>query len=135
MKLLAAFAAAALLASPSTTPAQNAARYLDGRESAAGGFAEPGAAVTPGLSAWVAIGLRASGRSTADLERLRAYLVSTEAGLASATDMELALVARASLGDPAPALVERVRSLKRRNGAIGPSINSTICSFLIHPCG
>lgn len=127
LKLLAAVAAlSAVLASPT----QEAVRYLDGRATAGGGFAEPGAEPTPGLTAWAVIGLRAAGRPAEELDDARRYLAGTEGELAAATDVELALVARAALGDPAPALVERVLALRRPSGAIGPTLNSTIWGLL-----
>jgi hypothetical protein len=76
------------------------------------------------------LGLRAAGRPAAALERARAYLERTEGELESATDVELALVARAALGDRPAGLLARVRALVRRSGAIGPTVNSTIWGVL-----
>jgi hypothetical protein len=112
------------------SPTQDAVRYLDGRQATNGGFAEPGGTATPGLTAWAAIGLRAAGRPAAELDRARSFLAAREGELPAATDVELALVARAALGDPAPGLVERVRALRRPTGAIGPTLNSTIWGIL-----
>jgi hypothetical protein len=50
--------------------------------------------------------------------------------LKESTDLELALVAEASLGLETAALAQRVRSLHRPSGAIGPSVNSTIWGVL-----
>jgi hypothetical protein len=122
--------AAALAALLAAAPVDAPARYLESRQTASGGFAEPGAAPTPGLTAWAVLGLRAAGRQPASLARARAYLDRTEGDLASATDVELALVAYAALGErPAP-LVARVRALVRPSGAIGPTLNSTIWGVL-----
>ena len=108
----------------------DAARYLESRQAANGGFAEPGAEPTPGVTAWAVLGLRAAGRTSASLARAREYLERTEGELASATDLELALVARVALGDPAANLVGRVRALVRPAGPIGPTLNSTIWGIL-----
>ena len=106
MRLLAtgAATATAAIAFALAAPAENAARFLAGRETPAGGFAEPGAEATPGLTAWVALGLRAAGRQAGELAATRAYLERSESELRTATDLELALIARAALGDPAPSL-------------------------------
>ena len=42
-------------------PSASPQAYLLGRQLADGGFAEPGAASTPGLTAWAVLGLRAGG--------------------------------------------------------------------------
>ena len=123
VKALVVAAVAALLAA---SPLEAPTRYLESRQAPGGGFAEPGSQPTPGLTAWAVLGLRAAGREPAELERARAYLASTEAALQSATDVELALVARAALGERPPQLVARVRELVRPSGAIGPTVNSTI---------
>ena len=127
VKLLAAAAAVAIaLASPT----QEAARFLEGAQAPSGGFAEPGGGATPGLTAWAAIGLRAAGRPAEGLGAARAYLAGIEGALHSATDLELVLAARLALGDPATSLLERVRALRRPDGRIGPTLNSTIWGVL-----
>jgi hypothetical protein len=129
--LVGAIAAALALAVPAAAgPVEGAARYLESRQAASGGFAEPGSAPTPGLTAWAVLGLRAAGRSGADLESARAYLERAEGALSSATDVELALVARAALGERPAGLLARVRALARPSGAIGPTVNSTIWGLL-----
>ena len=55
----AAAAAALLLAAAGSVP--SGIRYLESRQVAGGGFAEPGGQPTPGLTAWAVIGLRAAG--------------------------------------------------------------------------
>lgn len=119
-----------LAASAVAGPVQDAARYLEARQTETGGFAEPGGPPSTGLTAWAVIGLRAAGRPAQDLERARAYLVRSEESLASATDLELVLVARASLGERPARLLARLRSLERASGAIGPTVNSTIWGIL-----
>ena len=136
MSLLAAALAVLALASPPAVlplgadPIAGASRYVESRQTGGGGFAEPGSAPTPGLTAWAVIGLRAAGRSPAALEGARAYLERSEAALESATDIELVLVARAALGERPPALVARLRALERPDGGIGPTVNSTIWGVL-----
>jgi hypothetical protein len=100
------------------TPAQ----YLHTRQAENGGFAEPGAAATPGLTAWAALGLAAGGQPD---ERALAYLRSHEGELREPTDLALALAAEAASGTPSQALLARVLALRRMSGAIGPTLNST----------
>jgi Prenyltransferase and squalene oxidase repeat len=109
---------------------EDAARYLQSRQEPNGGFAEPGSEATTGLTAWAVIGLRAAGTPARELERAGEYLARTEPRLQSATDVELVLVARASLGERPRELIDRVRGFERASGAIGPSVNSTIWGVL-----
>ena len=76
------------------------------------------------------MGLRAAGRPARGLEGAAAFLERGEPGLRSATDLELVLLGRAALGDAAPGLLERVRALRRPDGLIGPTLNSTIWGIL-----
>jgi hypothetical protein len=128
--LVVAAGALALAVPAAAGPVDAAARYLEGRQTSSGGFAEPGSAPTPGLTAWAVLGLRAAGRPAAGLESARAYLERSEGELEAATDLELAIVARAALGDRAERLVARLRALVRPSGAIGPTVNSTIWGIL-----
>jgi hypothetical protein len=114
VKLLALAATALALASP--------AAFLQGRQGADGGFAEPGGTQTPGLTAWAAIGLVATGASTG---KAHDFLVAHEPQLASATDVELAVVAEAVTGGASPALMARLRAFVQPSGRIGPALNST----------
>ena len=107
-------------------PISDAAGYIASQQQEDGGFAEPGGRSFASLTAWAVIGLRAAGRTPRQLESARAYLARSERALESATDVELALVARAALGDRAPELVAHVRSLVTPGGRIGPTLNSTI---------
>jgi squalene-hopene cyclase-like protein/prenyltransferase/squalene oxidase-like repeat protein len=127
VKLLAVAALVGLFAA---SPVEAPARYVEGRQAPGGGFAEPGSQATPGLTAWAVLGLRAAGRAPASLEASRAYLERTEPQLTAATDLELALLARAALGERPATLVARVRALERPSGAIGPTVNSTIWGVL-----
>jgi energy-coupling factor transport system substrate-specific component len=119
VKLLALAVAALALASP--------ASFLQGRQGADGGFAEPGGTATPGLTAWAAIGLVATGASAG---RAHEFLLAHESQLASATDVELAAVGEAVTGGVSPALLGRLRGLVQPSGRIGPALNSTIWGIL-----
>jgi len=119
---IAAAAVAALVVA--ATPVQ----YLESRQLASGGFAEPGRQATPGLTAWAVLGLRAAGVPRDRLEDARGYLAASEPE--TLTDAELVLLALASLGDPPPELVARVRGELRASGQIGPTVNSTIWGIL-----
>ncbi len=128
MKALAVLAAVVVAAGGNAV--QDASRYLESRQLAGGGYAEPGGSATPGLTAWAVIGLRAAGEPAASLAEPRAYLSVSVGGLQSLTDAELVLTALAKLGDPAPALVERVLDARRPSGAIGPTLNATMWGII-----
>lgn len=132
MRVLAAalLAALALPVAAAAGPVEDASRYLEGRQQADGGFAEPGARSTPGLTAWAVLGLRAGGTPALRLDDARRYLEQSAVGLQSLTDAELVLAALGSLGTPAPELVVRVREARRADGRIGPALNSTIWGVL-----
>jgi Prenyltransferase and squalene oxidase repeat len=130
-RLIVAVLAALLVASAASArgPAEGAS-YVLSRQQADGGFAEPGGASTPGLTAWAILGLRAAGRTARGLEGAGAYLARREDELEAATDIEIALLARAALGDPAPTLVGRLRQMERADGLIGSTLNATIWGVL-----
>jgi hypothetical protein len=109
-------------------PAQPSVRYLESRQQASGGFAEPGRQATPGLTAWAVLGQRAAGVPAAQLEEARRYLERSEPE--TVTDAQLVLLAVSALGPPPPELVARVRAELRPSGAIGPTVNSTIWGIL-----
>jgi energy-coupling factor transport system substrate-specific component len=119
VRLLAVAAAALALASP--------ASFLQGRQAADGGFAEPGGTATPGLTAWAAIGLAAAGAPTG---KAHDYIVVHEPELSIATDVELAVVAEAVTGGASPSLLARLHTLVQPSGRIGPALNSTIWGIL-----
>jgi hypothetical protein len=121
---------AAIVVAAGGTAVQDASRYLESRQRAGGGYAEPGGSAMPGLTAWAVIGLRAAGKPTATLAEPHAYLSASVGGLQSLTDAELVLTALAKLGDPAPALVERVLDARKPSGAIGPTLNATMWGIL-----
>lgn len=95
------------------TPAQ----FLQSRQAADGGFAEPGGPPTPGLTAWAALGLAAAGAPTGGaLDYLR--------GHESGEDPGLLLLAEAALGRPSLGLADRARA------QIGTAVNRTSWSVL-----
>ena len=109
-----------------------AVAYLAGRQVDGGGFAEPGRAADPGLTAWVVLGLAAAGR---DPSAMRAGGETPEDFLAgkpypAATDLELRILALDALGRTPSLLADQLESLRRSSGSIGPSVNSTIWGVL-----
>jgi energy-coupling factor transport system substrate-specific component len=120
LKAFAVAAAAPTLASP--------AAFLHGRQGSDGGFAEPGGRETVGLTAWAALGLRASGAPTGGAAD---YLAAHEDELLSTTDVALGVLAEAALGKPSPGLVARLRrAVNASTGRIGPTVNSTMWGVL-----
>lgn len=105
-------------------PVQDAVRYLESRQLPSGGFAEPGRPADPSLTAWVVLGLKAAGAPLGPATR--EYLAAREGELKSATDLELAIMAKVALDESPAELVARLRALERPSGAIGPALNSTI---------
>ena len=118
MRLAVAAVALALAASP--------ADYVASHQQADGGFAEPGAASDPALTAWSALGLVAAGRDPG--ARTADYLRSSPAS--GATEIALRVLALRALGQDADADVGRLEALRRKDGRIGPLVNSTIWSVL-----
>ena len=114
---------AALAAALAVTPAG----FLHAHQSSSGGFAEAGGAQGPLLTAWAALGLRASG---ADTGNALDYLQAREDGLAEPTDVELVSLAESALGARPMKLLARIRSAQRADGRIGPNVNSTIWGIL-----
>ncbi len=105
------------------TPATRAASYLLSRQQADGGFAEPGAASSAGLTAWAVLGLEANGRAPKDARATADYL--TRATGTQATDLELSLLAQEALGQDTSKLAAAIEQLKEPSGRIGPALNST----------
>lgn len=128
MKRWLALAALAVAIPASAADVDGAARYVESRQTTGGGFAEPGGQATPGLTAWAVIGLRAAGRTPAQLAAARAYLEREQR--ASLTDAELVAVALAAAGAVPEALLERIRGARRGDGSIGGTVNGTIWGIL-----
>lgn len=106
MKLVAMAAAVAVVATP--------AQFLQSRQLADGGFAEPGASSSPELTAWASLALAAAG---ADARGALAYLRAHEDDDLPPTTFALVAMAEAALGDVH--LVDRLpSSASRTNVAI-----------------
>ena len=128
--LLLAFLLALTLASTcaAASPLERGASYLLARQQSDGGFAEPGASSSAGLTAWVMLGLRASGKASSKAQTAADYLDNAPA--AQATDLELRLLAQAALGRNVAALADEIERLRRPDGRIGPALNSTYWGVL-----
>jgi hypothetical protein len=111
--------AAALALVLAATPAS----YLASRQQADGGFAEPGGRSSPELTAWVVLGLAATGRPPAGAA---AYLAGKPVG--DMADVALRVLALRAVGANAEPLVSRLTP--RRDGRIGTLVNSTIWGVL-----
>ena len=105
------------------TPLVRATFYLLSRQQADGGFAEPGASSSAGLTSWVVLGLAAGGRTPADAQAATDYLARVTA--AQATDLELRLLAEKALGENTSELATAIEQLRQPGGRIGPALNST----------
>jgi hypothetical protein len=118
LKLAVAAVAVALAASP--------ADFVASHQQPDGGFAEAGQSSDANLTAWAVLGLTAAGkapdRSPAD------YLAAAPAS--SANDLALRILALRALGRDTSALVDRLESVRRPDGRIGPLVNSTIWGVL-----
>ncbi|MHB8059642.1 MAG: prenyltransferase/squalene oxidase repeat-containing protein [Gaiellaceae bacterium] len=123
--LLLALLATLTLASTcaAASPLDRGAAYLLARQQSGGGFAEPGASSSAGLTSWVVLGLKAGGRSPADAPTAADYL--TAATQTQATDLELRLLALDALARNTTTLASAVERLRQPSGRIGPALNST----------
>ncbi|MGD0273756.1 MAG: prenyltransferase/squalene oxidase repeat-containing protein [Gaiellaceae bacterium] len=99
------------------------ASYLLARQQSDGGFAEPGASSSAGLTAWAVLGLAAVGRAPAQAQAVADYL--ERAPVPQATDLELRLLAEAALGRNTSQLADALERLRQPGGRIGPAFNST----------
>ena len=118
MRLAVAAVALALAASP--------ADYVASHQQPDGGFAEPGGTSDPALTAWSVLGLVAAGRDPGT--SATDYL--TDRPASGATEIALRVLALRALGQDANADVARLEALRRRDGRVGPLVNSTIWSVL-----
>ena len=122
----------AAAAAPGGKAAARAAAYLQGQQQLDGGFAEPGTRSDPALTAWAVLALDAAGVDVATLRHGGATPAEflEDQPYRTVTDLELRIIALASLGrDPASLLVE-LDGLRRTSGRIGPALNSTIWGIL-----
>jgi Squalene-hopene cyclase C-terminal domain/Prenyltransferase and squalene oxidase repeat len=123
VKLLALAAVSLLLAGAG--PVADSTRYLESRQAAGGGFAEPGRPPDPSRTAWTALALRAGGGSPQALARASAYLAEAESGLRTPTELALNVLARSALDERPAAAIERLRA--RPPGRL---VNETIWTIL-----
>ena len=130
LALLLALASTLALAGvcPAATPLGRGASFLLSRQQSDGGFAEPGASSSAGLTAWIVLGLAASGRAPADPQATAGYLAAASAP--QATDLELRLLAERALGQSTSALAAQIEQLHGASGRIGPALNSTFWGVL-----
>jgi prenyltransferase beta subunit len=99
--------------------------YLLDRQRPDGGFAEPGRQSDPALTAWAVLGLAAAGRTPAGAA---GYLSGQP--YPTATDLELRILALDALGRDVSGLARQLEGLRRSNGQIGPTVNSTIWGII-----
>jgi squalene-hopene cyclase-like protein len=128
---LATLAALVLAGTAAADRATDASRYLIQHRATNGGFAEPGGSPSPGLTAWAILGLRAARHCPG---RSGDYLRGKPAP--KATDLELRILALDALRSGCAfdanlsRQVRRLRDLRRDNGQIGRTVNSTIWGIL-----
>jgi prenyltransferase beta subunit len=132
MRFLAATVGALILAGTAAADrAWDASRYLIQHQRDNGGFAEPGRRADPGLTAWAILGLRADDHC---VTRSGRYIRGKPTP--KATDLALRILALDALRDGCvfnanlSRQVRRLQSLRRDNGKIGPTVNSTIWGIL-----
>lgn len=125
LALACALALAAVAAPVASAGLADAVGYLESRQQADGGFAEPGSAPTPALTAWAVLGLAAAGRPPEDAA---SYLAGKP--YPTTTDLALRVLALDALGRDVSALADQLARLRRPNGRIGPTVNSTIWAVL-----
>jgi hypothetical protein len=118
VRLAVASVALALAASP--------ADYVAAHQQADGGFAEPGRASDANLTAWAVLALTAAGKAP---DRSPAEYLST-APASSANDFALRILALRALGRDTHDLMDRLETMRRPDGRIGPLVNSTIWGVL-----
>jgi prenyltransferase beta subunit len=121
MKLLASLLAAFVLAAPAAGPAE----YVLSRQQSDGGFAEPGGSSDPSLTAWAVLGLAAVDRAPPSAAQ---YL--EDKPYPEAIDLALRILALRAVDKDVEALADRLETLRRPDGRIGPLVNSTAWGVL-----
>lgn len=117
--------------------------YLEGRQMADGGFAEPGRSTrgADATTAWCVMALCAAGKNPHEVRKNGLSpldFLATQAGnWNSATDYERALLAAAAAGEDLREfggvdLVEKVRSFQKGDGRIGDAVNSNAFGILAY---
>jgi iron complex transport system substrate-binding protein len=118
VRIALAAVALALAASP--------ADYVAAHQQPDGGFAEPDKSSDANLTAWAVLGLTAAGKAP---DRSPAEYLSA-APAPSTNDLALRILALRALGRDTRDLVDRLETMRRSDGRIGPLVNSTIWGVL-----
>ena len=133
---------AALLAAVLATPAAAAtsADYLASRQTASGGFAEPGGSAAVSLTEWAVMGLKAAGAHPAHMHRSGGhtpahYLAAKAHGWSDSYSVERGILAAVSMGKNPSSfggrnLVRALRGKIHSNGRIGKYASSTYWGVL-----
>src|SRR5262249_6748105 len=111
-------------------PLSRGVGFLQARQLTDGSFAEQGRTGNPQLTAWAALGLRASGSFPRSRAATAKYLATHESDLVSATDLALVALAEKTIGQSPDRLLSRLRALQRNNGSVGGLVNGTAWSTL-----
>jgi hypothetical protein len=114
------------VAAVALTLAASPADYVAAHQQSDGSFAEPGKSSDANLTAWAILGLTAAGKAP-DRSPVE-YL--TGAPASSANDVALRILALRALGRDTRDLVDRLETMRRPDGRIGPLVNSTIWGVL-----
>jgi len=101
--------------------------FIQGRAQTDGGYAEPGASSTVGLTATAVLAVHAAGAQTA--AGTRAYLLAHESGL-TATELELVVMAESVTGGASDGALGSLRALVHPSGLIGDALDSTYWGVL-----
>jgi len=127
VKLLALLIATLELAGVSAQQAQadldDGVAYLKAHQRSDGGFAEPGRTSDGSLTGWAVLGIRAARKWPTRSVDAADYLASRSD--AAVTDLELRIVALASMNRLVGTLATRLAGYTKSNGRIGPTVNST----------
>ncbi len=128
VRLVAALVAALALAGTASAGIADGARYLRLQQASDGGFAEAGGRSDVQMTAWAVLGLRGAGRQPERPGAAADYLVGRKDE--AVTDLELRILALDALGRGVGTLADRLAGHRRRDGRIGPTVNSTIWGIL-----
>jgi hypothetical protein len=124
--------AVALVVPSQSSPLEVARGYVLQQQREDGGFAEPGGASDPTLTAWAVLGIAASGRDPSKVSRGGAspaeYLASRPAR--TANELALRVLALDALGEDVREYADRLAAMRRPDGRIGPLVNSTVWSVI-----
>ncbi len=121
--ILATLALAGLAAQEAPADVGAGVAYLKAQQRSDGGFAESGHGSDAGLTGWAVLGLRSVRAWPTDSAGAADYLAGSSD--AAVTDLELRIVALASMNRLVGTLATRLAGKTRPNGRIGPTVNST----------